>query len=464
MELGPERSKTLGEIFDEAVKASLKRLSLKERVSFEKDFVLLDRLEYDGYLGMGLQSLGLPPGTAVECKVTGQAFTHSPLFEAFCDPDKLPGKLLFAFVLFDLSEGGKRSIQMRGNGHVRIAEENDYITLIRAYPDMWEPLRGIDKTRSRIPEYIERAACEEKAANQYGDAAENLKDHIAKIKESSNTRKISLILGNGVSIPFGSDPWGKLTSNLTDYLTPFYIENIDKVRNTIGNNFYASTSLAKHILSERGKYLDAIYYSIYRKYHDSYHNVDSLIKTIAKLVLKCHRFVEVGTFNYDSFLENAINKEKGHLEVRSVFGYDLHSAGIYVPIQIFHLHGYIPSDISRASKKEMEEYRDSIVLTQEDYFECYSDENSFTYRKQLELYKNEICLFVGSSMTDVFQLQCMRKSEKRPFYAILAFDKDLPKEKDRYELSRFYERQNIIVLDVEKYSEIDGLLNYLFGI
>lgn len=44
-------------------------------------------------------------------------------------------------------------------------------------------------------------------------------------RAQDNPQNVSIIVGNGVSIPFGSDLWGQLSDYMFDYLSPKYVDN-----------------------------------------------------------------------------------------------------------------------------------------------------------------------------------------------------------------------------------------------
>lgn len=451
----------VSKLFKDAVIGSLRRLAFEEEISFVDEPVLGKILIVDSYLKQGLQALYLQPKTAILCLVRcDDKFVDSVKY-FFGKDGVLKNENLVVFVLEDIVAPVKNALLSLDN--LRVASKKHYIKLIQTFPDLWEPLRSLDNAFiSKIPAYIKEALPSKSDPGRYGENAKQLRKDIGKVKKLKGEKKISMILGNGVSIPFGSDSWTKMTDNLTDYLTPLYVDNLEKVRNTIGYNLYASTSLAQYMLLkyDKDKYVDALYYNIYRKYNKKRHQPGTLIRAISEIILKCSDSLEIGTFNYDSFLENDLSILNKDFKVKAVYNKDPVEENDH--FKVFHLHGHLPSDLREATEEEKEKYLKSIVLTQKDYLEQYSNKDSFAFGKQKELYENEVCLFVGSSMTDVFQLECMNQLVGKKFYAILPF-KDLT-PKDLRNLRHFYATQGITVIPVKEYSEINGLLEYLFNV
>lgn len=118
-----------------------------------------------------------------------------------------------------------------------------------------------------------------------------------------NDRKFltSIIIGNGVSIPFGSDPWNQLSNYLFDFLKPKYVDNVDAVASAIGNSTFALTAMSKSVI-QKNKYNDALYSCIYRKYEDTMHVPTTLLRAITKSKVN-HSKLNLITYNYDMFLE-----------------------------------------------------------------------------------------------------------------------------------------------------------------
>lgn len=451
-------SYVVGNLFEEAAIGSIKRLAFLENAKFSEKYELVPKIYTDLYFKNGLEALGLGPNTAIECKTDFAGLRSSRILEAFRNRENPDGITLVLFVLRD--DFRQREKILSGLENVRFAEDKDYIRLIEAFPELWKPLKNINERYSRISKYIKWVSVEISESARFKNNEDRLKAMIAGARDSAGQKKVSVILGNGVSIPFGSDSWDKMINNLSDYLSPVHIDNVRLMRSAIGDNSYSAALFAKNILKQNDKYLDALYYSIYRKYHKSYHGPDTIVHAVSEIIRRCRDFIEIGTFNYDSFVENDFWGPVPRSRIEPIYKYGQYYDDRYFPL--FHLHGYLPASFSQR-EYERQEYQDTIVLTLNDYFERYSDKNSFTYATQKHLYENEVCLFVGSSMTDIFQLQCMREVEGKEYFAILRRDKNMS-DKDYLQLTYYYNAKNITPISVDDYSEISGLLLRLFDI
>lgn len=148
---------------------------------------------------------------------------------------------------------------------------------------------------------------------------------------------LSVIMGNGVSIPFGSDKWDVLSTSLFDYLSPVYVDNKDLVDKTIGANTYSKTSLSKMTIS-KDKYVEALYNSIYRKYEEKMHENETLLRCISR-AKKRNVNLKLYTYNYDNFLEKQY-KYQIHEDLYSSYN-RISNLKTNEP-KVMHLHGIIP--------------------------------------------------------------------------------------------------------------------------
>ena len=271
----------------------------------------------------------------------------------------------------------------------------------------------------------------------------------------------SIIIGNGVSIPFGSDRWSQLSDYLFDYLSPKYIDNSDTVQESIGNTNFSLTSMARMMI-EDGKYKDALYSCIYRKYEEDMHdNENTLLRAIVRAKEK-HKNVELITYNYDEFLERDFQRVTG-VKMESVCGAKK-DAKTSEP-KVKHVHGLIPYKRPRAMK--------SIVLTQEEYYRAYRGQ-SWTVLSQKKAL-NGICLFVGSSLSDLFQMSLINevknsaennKNGKRYLkkwncYALLCL-KNLS-DRDIVTVYNYYIKKGIYLIFVRDFKDLPDAFNRLMS-
>lgn len=204
-----------------------------------------------------------------------------------------------------------------------------------------------------------------------------------------------VIIGNGVSIPFGSDLWSQMSDYLFDYLKPQYIDNNELVKRIIGNNTFSTTSLSKQIISS-DKFYDALHSCIYRKYEDSMHADNTLLRQIC-ITKMFNPNLKLITYNYDEFLEIDFNNHcHPDLKIKPVCSAK-EDNDVKEP-KVLHVHGFM--SLNREIKK-------SLVLTQEEYYHTYKNNNWVVNTQEKALNNN--CIYVGSSMSDLFQMSIIDK-------------------------------------------------------
>lgn len=293
-------------------------------------------------------------------------------------------------------------------------------------------------------------------------------DDIEKIKLSNihefqrittfENKKPAIICGNGISIPFGSDPWGKLTDSVFDYLTPFYIDNVDNVKRLIGNSNYLINSMAIHYL-KKDEFGKALSDCIYRKYNKSkMHTKYTLLHAIAESKYNDPR-MPVITYNYDTFIENDLEKYHPDFFVSSV------SASVSdkknSEPKIKHVHGIIFDKKNPILK--------NIVLSSDQYFLAYKTGKQWTYKTQYDALYNNICLYVGSSMSDLYQMSVINdvkkeyeNNEKRVWkcFALMCL-KDVS-AKDKISMISYFMSKGIYIIFVSNYDELPNLYKKIF--
>lgn len=267
----------------------------------------------------------------------------------------------------------------------------------------------------------------------------------------------AIVLGNGVSIPFGADGWKTLVENLLDYLVPHGLKSPESIQKVLSDSMYAESSFAEWAFSDKEKtplYNKALQYCIYRKYDESLHANPSLLNIVATAKKERPR-MPILTYNYDLFLESQYKFDFG-MKMNHYSGKDyIH----YFKDCIIHLHGYL-SDASGATPK-------GLILTDRQYFSAYLNSKStsyWVYQAQRDALNDYSVLYIGSSMSDVFQLSVIddvyqEKSKKKQLwncYALMCF-KDVD-DNDIYSIIQYYNQKGIKII-FEK--DFDELINRL---
>lgn len=277
-------------------------------------------------------------------------------------------------------------------------------------------------------------------------------------------KKVSIIIGNGVSMAFGSDLWTTMTDSLLSYLSPKYVDNVENVKNKLGGTTYSCTSLAKYII-DPSKYYDAIYNSVYKRYEPSMHTGNTLIRSITK-VKNSNPDIGLITYNYDNFLEldsERCNKQQGWNVICPVYSFRTDNKKGEPKVK--HVHGYMP--LKKTSKGKQTK-RNKLVLTQEEYFEKYSDKRSWTFKVQKKALHDDAVLFVGSSMSDIFQMsiieevrmEYLKKGQAWNCFALLCLNSLSPK--DKVALFNYYLSRGVHLIFTDSFRELPNALSDLF--
>ena len=298
--------------------------------------------------------------------------------------------------------------------------------------------------------------------------AEKIKE-MSKISETLFKNAIkkrsdpALFIGNGASVCFGSDLWMPLCDYLFDYLQPKYIESIDKVKKAIGDSTFSLSSMSKFLIDET-KYYSAIYTSIYRKYEEDMHNDGTLIRAAVKA--KIHNpDMPILTYNYDNFYEIDYEIATGN-KIQPIDN-EKDDATTSEP-KTLHVHGLFPHGGPL--------YKPSLVLTQEEYYSAYRDGTGWTPSAQRRLLTDNTCLFIGSSMSDLYQMSIIDEVRKEYYanltdhlfegswkcFALLCLNSMKPR--DIISIFNYYLNKGVYVIFVDEFRDLPKKLLTLFGI
>lgn len=275
-------------------------------------------------------------------------------------------------------------------------------------------------------------------------------------EQFNSNKKINIITGNGVSIPFGSESWNELSKNLLNQLAPRFIESSDEVDEFFGKLSFFITDFSYDTLllkKEDDLYLKSLKHSIYRRFSKSIFEEKTTIKSISEIKHTYNDSVTLFTYNYDTFLEDQYQHDYSPNLLKPV----ITPTGL--DNEVVHLHGILKEDDLTLGG--------DIVLTRSKYYEVYTD---ISKHKGLSLLfqtlKKETCLFVGSSMTDIFQMMMIDRATKENndglIFAVLPIDK--LNEGAKETIYQYFLRKHILIIPFKEFSELPRLLLELFNI
>lgn len=198
--------------------------------------------------------------------------------------------------------------------------------------------------------------------------------------------RLAILLGAGISMPFGLPSWDRLLADLYDSASALPPPKRDLKRQAdhfrrqyCGNSEERFAGEVHKILYSRGKFgAEAL-------------RRNATIGAIGALVMASRRgsVSSVITFNYDDLLEKYL----------AFFGFVTESVfeerhwKSTADVVIYHPHGYLPSDRTRRSSA-------TIVLGQRSYTRLAAAERNWLRQELLTILRTTTCLFIGLSGLD----------------------------------------------------------------
>jgi hypothetical protein len=276
------------------------------------------------------------------------------------------------------------------------------------------------------------------------------------LDRSKDSENFILVLGNGISLSYGSDSWSSLINNMVDYMQPMYIDDKDRLSEAIGSSAYSKSLLTDFVFSREGQqsnYYKALHYCVYRKYIDTFPE-NTTLSAVSRFLYAFKP--EVITFNYDELFERDFRHKFPQIKIESVWNEksDREITGPNI-IKIKHVHGFMPLDFSKFD----EDKRKSVVLNEEEYFRTYNWSNPSWALKTLEAAINEgCCLFIGTSLSDIFIRRLIINSKHRHFTFMA---KNNLSDKDQFIVTAFFSRMHLDVIWVENYLEMVSSISKL---
>jgi hypothetical protein len=220
---------------------------------------------------------------------------------------------------------------------------------------------------------------------------------IKNINQAYKNEKLVLVLGAGVSLEFGVPTWNVLLQNLMVHT----IENDNQVSNTLSklfNNIFTPNPLIS------GRYLqdffennDSSFETMVRDVLYSEVNKDQSSQLLEEIVRICvapgksPNLDSIITYNFDDILEHKLNKTSMGIPYKSIYGIGMDLKNNELPI--YHVHGFLPE------KKDLDK-SNTITFGESNYHEQYSDIYSWNNIVQINKFRENTCVFIGSSLTD----------------------------------------------------------------
>ena len=282
---------------------------------------------------------------------------------------------------------------------------------------------------------------------------------IEVLHERWHARRLTLVLGAGVSVSSGLPTWRELLNDLlASYVQRTYAGTLDaaarrKVRETLGSEFQnVSPIQAAEFIQSRmssSEFVDMVKASLYR--HAAVGGKpDQLLDAIVALCDGLHGIV---SFNFDDILEDALSRNG--IEFTAVTeGRDL---GGIRGLPIYHPHGYLP----RAGQGSS-----TLVFAESQYHTQYAESFNWTNIVVQRLLLESTCLFVGTSLSDpnlrrMIDLAHRQNTSHHHYYVTVnarqpeGFLRDAVSEI----LQASYEAMGLVPVWLDAYDEVPHLLS-----
>jgi NAD-dependent SIR2 family protein deacetylase len=226
---------------------------------------------------------------------------------------------------------------------------------------------------------------------------------IERLAHAHRKECLVLCLGAGISVPYGLPDWNTLLQKLllttldhedgsdcdADALARLYTAVFSP------NPLIAARYLANYYRKRNGEPLafeSAIRNALYadlRKDADA-----QLLTEVRMLAVATNRNPNLNaiiTYNFDDLLERCLRSSGVAFRFQPVFTVGINPDRNELPI--YHVHGYLPAEepLTRSH---------SIAFSDDQYHEQYQDVYRWSNMVQINKFKENTCLFVGTSFTD----------------------------------------------------------------
>ncbi|MRT91333.1 SIR2 family protein [Ancylomarina sp. 16SWW S1-10-2] len=262
------------------------------------------------------------------------------------------------------------------------------------------------------------------------------KQALNNINKAYQNDKLVLVLGAGISLEFGVPTWNELLQNLMVYS----IEKEHKVSSVL-SKFYNEIFRPNPLIA--GRYLQDYFAKDNSSFESMvrdvlYSNVDKsvnsrLLDEIVRLCVKPdihHNLDSIISYNFDDILECKLEKAEVNIPFKPIFGLGMETKNGELPI--YHVHGYLP-------EKRKLDLANKIIFGENNYHQQYSDIYSWNNIVQINKFRENTCLLIGSSLTDpnirrLLDIALKQKGNRRKHHYIF---------KERIKISTLKEKLNL---------------------
>ncbi len=226
---------------------------------------------------------------------------------------------------------------------------------------------------------------------------EDLEKLIEEIKNHYSNERLVLVLGAGVSMGYGLPSWDILLQKLMVNT----IEKDNDVSNILSKLFsklfnpsplIAGRHLQNYFEKNEKKFEVEVRKLLYSNINNDYDS--EVMKEILKICIapgKSPNLNSIITYNFDDILEKTLNDSIIDLPFKPVFGNGIDVKAGELPI--YHVHGYLPRNGELNTSHQ-------ITFGENVYHQQYTNMYSWNNIVQINKFRENNCLFIGTSLTD----------------------------------------------------------------
>jgi|GEM_PF-1223404 hypothetical protein len=339
--------------------------------------------------------------------------------------------------------------------NIQILSIEEVIKLLQKYPIEASRLNDLisdEKNTKNILKEINTSTSELETTEE--DIIYKKNKNIELLKEKLHNGELSIVLGTGVSIPFGALSWNKLVNYMYEAIDSGKFDNANNAFSKIGNDNLSKVQYIKlELLKNKIKYSKTLYNGLYNSYNNNYPYNNTSLYALANLI-NGRKIRKIITYNYDNYLEIILKNRK--IEYSLMVSNENYYENF---LPIYHVHGYLPYEVK---DKEMIDGADTIVLSEDDYFKLYNNSNHWQVAIQLQSFKDDVCLFIGNSVTDYNEKRILNYTKQKFKCHFAIFVRDNLSIQDILKINNYYlEICNIEIIWADSIADISKIIKML---
>lgn len=296
---------------------------------------------------------------------------------------------------------------------------------------------------------------------------------VREIKQCYKNEKLVLVLGAGVSMNYGLPSWDILLQKLM-------VTTLEKEKNASGllSKLFSKIFNPSPLIA--GRYLQKYFETNNHSFEEAVRKIlyEEIIRTTPSALMdeivrfciapgKSPNLNSIITYNFDDILEQSITNISLDLPFKSIYGKGLDVETGELPI--YHVHGFLPENSNLTDSHQ-------ITFGENIYHQQYTDTYSWNNIVQINKFRENNCLFIGTSLTDpnsrrlldianqqrtatkgshfIFKLRYKSEDVKKALEMLLNQNKDLLNEKSNAKL-QLDETVKALIEIIESFEEND---------